>query len=45
MTVDEIKVPLSSHLDLSNFPQDHPLHSNKCMGELRKLKSKQLHTI
>ena len=36
--VDEINGPLGSHLDLSNFPQDHPLHSNKCKGELGKLK-------
>ena len=36
--VKEIQGPLAKHLDLSNFPLDHPLYSNKCMGELGKLK-------
>ena len=34
----EITGPLTEYLDLSNFPSDHPLYSNKCKGELGKLK-------
>ena len=34
----EITGPLAEHLDLSNFPSDHPLYSSKCKGELGKLK-------
>ena len=30
--------PLADHLDLSNIPLDHPLYSNRCKGELGKLK-------
>ena len=36
--VKEIQGPLADHLDLSNFPLDHPLYSNRCKGELGKLK-------
>ena len=34
----EITGPLADYLDLPNFPSDHPLYSNKCKGELGKLK-------
>ena len=34
----EITGPLASHLDLSNFPTHHPLHSSKFKGQLGKLK-------
>ena len=34
----EINGPLSNHLDLSNFPCDHPLYSDRCKGELGRLK-------
>ena len=34
----EISGPLAEHLDLSNFPSDHPLYNSKCKGELGKLK-------
>ena len=36
--IKEIKGPLANYLDLSNFPLYHPLYSNKCKGELGKLK-------
>ena len=36
--VKEIQDPLADHMDLSNFPLDHPLYSNRCKGELGKLK-------
>ena len=36
--IKEIKGPLANYLDLSNFPPYHPLYSNKCKGELGKLK-------
>ena len=36
--VKEIQGPLANHMDLSNFPLDHPLYSNRCKGELGKLK-------
>ena len=36
--IKEIQGPLGDHLDLSNFPLDHPLYSNRCKGELGKLK-------
>ena len=36
--VKEIKGPLADHLDLSNFPPNHPLYSDRCKGELGKLK-------
>ena len=28
--IKEIQGPLADHLDLSNFPLDHPLYSNRC---------------
>ena len=34
----EITGPIAEHLDLSNFPSNHPLYSSKCKGELGKLK-------
>ena len=36
--IKEIKGPLADHLDSCNFPLDHPLYSNRCKGELGKLK-------
>ena len=36
--VKEIQGPLADHMDLSNFPLDHQLYSNRCKGELGKLK-------
>ena len=36
--MNEIKGPLSEYLDLSNFPRNHPLYSDKFKGELGKLK-------
>ena len=36
--IKEIQGPLADHLDLSNFSLDHPLYSNRCKGELGKLK-------
>ena len=36
--IKEIQGPLADHLDLSNFPLDHPLYSDRCKGELGKLK-------
>ena len=38
--IKEIQGPLADHLDLSNFPLDHPLYSDRCKGELGKLKIK-----
>ena len=36
--IKEIQGRLADNLDLSNFPLDHPLCSNRCKGELGKLK-------
>ena len=36
--IKEIQGPLADHPDLSNFPLDHPLYSDRCKGELSKLK-------
>ena len=36
--IKEIQGALGNHLDLSNFPLDYPLYSNRCKGELGKLK-------
>ena len=35
---NEIKGPLADHLDLSNFPPNHPLYNDKYKGHLGKLK-------
>ena len=35
---EEIRGPLAPHLDLSNFPIDHPLYDNTCKGHLGKMK-------
>ena len=34
----EIKGPLAEHLDLSNFPTNHPLYNDRNKGKLGKLK-------
>ena len=34
----EIKGPLAEHLDLSNFPTNHPLYDDRNKGKLGKLK-------
>ena len=36
--IKEIQGPLAHLLDLSNFPLNHPLYSDRCKGELSKLK-------
>ena len=36
--IKEIQGPLADQLDLSNFPLDHSLYSNRCKDELGKLK-------
>lgn len=36
--------PLEKHLDLSNYPPNHPLHSNRYKSELGKLKSEITHS-
>ena len=35
---DEFRGPLAPYLDLSNYPPEHPLHSNQFKGQLGKLK-------